>query len=204
MTTLVLASRNAHKLEELRRLLVPLLAEAGIDELDLIGDDGPEPVENGLSYEENALIKARAGAERTGLPTLADDSGISVEVLGGSPGIFSARWSGPAKDAAANVDLLLWQLSDVPDGARAAKFCCAAALVMPDGREVVVRGEWPGAIAHERRGSGGFGYDPIFVPEGDGRAAAELDPPEKDAVSHRRRAFTALAPHVAEVLGGAR
>lgn len=204
MTTIVLASRNAHKLEELRRVLLPMLAEAGVPNVELIGDDGPEPVENGLTYEENALIKARAAAERTGLPTVADDSGIGVDVLGGSPGIFSARWSGPAKDAGENVDLLLWQLSDVPDGARGATFNCAAALVMPDGREVVVRGEWPGAIARERRGSGGFGYDPIFIPDGDTRAAAELDPAEKDAVSHRRRAFTALAPHVAELLGAAR
>ena len=188
---IVLASRNAHKLEELRRILAPTLGE-----IELVGDDGPEPVENGVTFEANALIKARAAAQRTGLPALADDSGIAVDVLGGSPGIFSARWAGPQRSDADNLDLLLWQLSDVADEHRGAKFVAAAALVMPDGREVAVRGEWPGSILRERRGAGGFGYDPIFLPEGSERAAAELDAAEKDALSHRRRAFEALAPHL--------
>ncbi|RRJ88855.1 RdgB/HAM1 family non-canonical purine NTP pyrophosphatase [Gulosibacter macacae] len=191
MQQIVLASRNAHKLEELRRILAPTLGE-----IELVGDDGPGPVENGVTFEANALIKARAAAQRTGLPALADDSGIAVDVLGGSPGIFSARWAGPQRSDADNLDLLLWQLSDVADEHRGAKFVAAAALVMPDGREVAVRGEWPGSILRERRGAGGFGYDPIFLPEGSERAAAELDAAEKDALSHRRRAFEALAPHL--------
>lgn len=197
MTRIVLASRNAHKLEELRRILAEQLPE-----VELVGDDGPEPVENGLTFEENALIKARAAAARTGLPAIADDSGISVDVLGGSPGIFSARWAGPARSDADNLQLLLHQLADVADGARGARFVAAAAVAMPDGRELAVRGEWPGEILRERRGEGGFGYDPIFLPEGETRSAAELAPAEKDAVSHRRRAFTALAPRLAELLAG--
>lgn len=196
MAQIVLASHNAHKLEELRRILGPLIPGH-----ELIGYDGPEPVENGLSFEDNALIKARAAAAHTGLPAIADDSGISVDVLGGCPGIFSARWGGPSRSDAANVDLLLWQLSDVADGHRAARFVCAAALVVPvvgagsaSERETALRGEWPGAILREVRGEGGFGYDPVFLPKGETRSAAELDAAEKDALSHRTRAFTALAP----------
>ena len=195
MTRVVLASRNAHKLEELRRILAE--SAPGIE---LVGDDGPEPVENGLSFEENALIKARAAAARTGLPAIADDSGICVDVLGGAPGIFSARWAGPGRSDADNLELLRWQLTDVPDGARGARFVCAAALVEPGGDEVVVRGEWPGEILRERRGEEGFGYDPIFLPAGESRSAAELGAAEKDALSHRRRAFEALAPSLAGLL----
>lgn len=191
MTQVVLASHNAHKLEELRRILAPL-----VPGIELLGYDGPEPVESGLSFEENALLKARAAAIATGLPALADDSGISVAVLGGSPGIFSARWAGPARSDAANVELLLWQLNDVPEAHRAAAFVCAAALVVPDGREVAVRGEWEGSILRAPAGEGGFGYDPVFRPAGDTRSAAELTPAEKDAASHRRRAFSALAPEL--------
>ncbi|GAB2567889.1 RdgB/HAM1 family non-canonical purine NTP pyrophosphatase [Leucobacter ruminantium] len=187
----VLASHNAHKLEELRRILGPL-----IPGVELIGYDGPEPVENGLSFEENALIKARAAAAHTGLPAIADDSGIAVDVLGGSPGIFSARWGGPARDDRANVDLLLWQLTDVADAHRAGSFVCAAALALPDGDEIAVRGVWEGRILREPRGAGGFGYDPVFQPTGETRSAAELTAAEKDAASHRTRAFTALAPEI--------
>lgn len=187
----VLASHNAHKLEELRRILGPL-----IPGVELIGYDGPEPVENGLSFEENALIKARAAAAHTGLPAIADDSGIAVDVLGGSPGIFSARWGGPARDDRANVDLLLWQLTDVADAHRAGSFVCAAALALPDGDEIAVRGVWEGRILRELRGAGGFGYDPVFQPAGETRSAAELTAAEKDAASHRTRAFTALAPEI--------
>ena len=196
MTRVVLASHNAHKLEELRRIL-----GESVPGLELVGDEGEAPVENGLSFEENALIKARAAAERTGLPAIADDSGISVDVLGGAPGIFSARWAGPGRSDAENLELLRWQLTDVPDGARGAQFVCAAALVVPGGRETAVRGVWPGRIARERAGEGGFGYDPIFVPEGESRSSAELAPAEKDALSHRRRAFTALAPELAALVG---
>ncbi|MGI8393900.1 RdgB/HAM1 family non-canonical purine NTP pyrophosphatase [Leucobacter sp. W1038] len=190
-TRIVLASHNAHKLEELRRILAPL-----VPGIELIGYDGPEPIEPGVTFEENALIKARAAASHTGLLALADDSGISVGVLGGSPGIFSARWAGPARSDEANVQLLLWQLSDIADVYRGAAFVCAAALVTPDGSERVVRGEWAGSILRETAGAGGFGYDPIFLPEGETRSAAELSPAEKDAASHRRRAFTSLAPEI--------
>jgi XTP/dITP diphosphohydrolase len=190
----VLASHNAHKLEELRRILAPL-----VPGIELIGYDGPEPIESGVTFEENALIKARAAASHTGLPALADDSGISVEVLGGSPGIFSARWAGPARSDEANVQLLLWQLGDLADGHRGAAFVCAAALVTPDGSERVVRGEWAGSILREATGAGGFGYDPVFLPHGETRSAAELSPAEKDTESHRRRAFTALAPEIQQL-----
>lgn len=193
MTQIVLASHNAHKLEELRRILGPL-----VPGIELIGYDGPEPTEDGLTFEENALIKARAAAAHTGLPAIADDSGIAVDVLGGSPGIFSARWGGPARSDTANVELLLWQLSDVPDEHRGAAFMCAAALVVPGGDgapadEASVLAEWPGAVLREPAGAGGFGYDPIFRPDGETRSSAELAPAEKDALSHRRRAFTALS-----------
>lgn len=191
VSRVVLASHNAHKLEELRRILTPL-----VPGLELLGYDGPEPVESGVTFEENALLKARAAARHTGLPAIADDSGIAVEVLGGCPGIFSARWGGPARSDTANVELLLWQLSDLADEYRAAAFVCAAALALPGGEELVVRGEWPGSVLREPAGAGGFGYDPVFRPEGETGSAAELSPAEKDAASHRRRAFTALASEI--------
>lgn len=194
MHQVVLASHNARKLEELRRVIGPLLPG-----IELIGYDGPEPVENGAAFEENALLKARAAAAHTGLPAIADDSGLAVDVLGGCPGIFSARWSGPARSDPQNVDLLLWQLSDLADEHRAAAFVCAAALVVPGpagDAEVCELGVWPGSVLREPAGSGGFGYDPIFRPEGETRSAAELRPAEKDALSHRTRAFTALAPEI--------
>lgn len=191
MARVVLASHNAHKLEELRRIVGPLMPG-----IELIGYDGPEPVENGLSFEQNALIKARAAAAHTGLPAIADDSGIAVDVLGGCPGIFSARWGGSARSDAANVELLLWQLSDIADEHRAASFVCAAALALPGGDEIALRGVWPGEILREVRGAGGFGYDPVFLPEGETRSAAELSPAQKDALSHRTRAFTALASEI--------
>lgn len=197
---IVLASRNAHKLAELQRILGPVLDELG---LELIGDTGASPVENGLTFEANALIKARDAAERTGLPAIADDSGLCVEVMGGAPGILSARWSGPGRDDADNVDLLLWQLADIPDEARAARFVCAAALVIPGAEELAVRGEWPGSVLRERRGTGGFGYDPIFLPEGETHAAAELSAAEKSSISHRHRAFAALAVELRRVCADA-
>lgn len=204
----VLASHNAHKLEELRRIIEPLLPA-----IELVGYDGPEPVENGVTFAENALIKARAAAQHTGLPAIADDSGISVDVLGGSPGIFSARWGGPSRNDQANVDLLLWQLSDVASAHRAASFVCAAALVVPSGsapanhtqeaNEASVLGEWPGSVLTAPSGAGGFGYDPIFQPEGEDRSAAELTAAEKDALSHRTRAFRQLAPLLEQLVCGA-
>ncbi|MBP6685534.1 MAG: RdgB/HAM1 family non-canonical purine NTP pyrophosphatase [Leucobacter sp.] len=194
--TIVLASHNANKLIELRAVLEPL-----IPGIELIGYDGPEPVEDGLSFEANALLKARAAAAHTGLPALADDSGIAVEVLGGSPGIFSARWGGHARNDKANVTLLLEQLSDIAEEHRGAGFVCAAALVTPEGDEVCELGVWAGSLLTEPVGENGFGYDPIFKPEGERRSAAEMRPEEKNLVSHRTRAFTQLAPVIAELLG---
>jgi XTP/dITP diphosphohydrolase len=153
-------------------------------------DESPE---SGATFEDNALIKARDGFAATGLPTVADDSGLQVAALNGMPGVLSARWSGSHGNDAANTALLLAQLRDVPDERRGAAFVSACALVSPSG-EVVVRGEWPGAIAREARGAGGFGYDPVFIPDGYACTAAELSPAEKDAVSHRGRALAQLVP----------
>lgn len=185
----VVATHNAHKVAELGRILAPLLPG-----VELLPYDGPEPVEDGDTFEANALIKARAAHAHTGLPALADDSGIAVDALGGAPGIHSARYAG-TRDDSDNVRLLLTNLGDSAD--RAASFVCAAAWVDDTG-ETVVRGEWAGTVADAPRGEGGFGYDPIFLPhDGEGRAAAELSAAEKDALSHRRIAFTALAERIA-------
>ncbi|GEM00433.1 non-canonical purine NTP pyrophosphatase [Cellulomonas terrae] len=164
--------------------------------------DAPEPVEDGVTFTENALIKARALAAFTGLPAVADDSGLSVDVLGGAPGIFSARWAGTHGDDAANLALLLAQLADIAEPHRTARFVCAAALVTPDGFEHVETGTLEGVLATEPRGTGGFGYDPILVPVGETRTCAELSPEEKNAISHRGTAFRALVPTLVRVLGG--
>ncbi|MFC8532184.1 RdgB/HAM1 family non-canonical purine NTP pyrophosphatase [Nocardia sp. NPDC057227] len=193
----LLASRNAKKLTELRRIL----DEAGVAGIEIVGladvPEYPEEPETGATFEENALAKARDGAAATGLPCVADDSGIEVEALNGMPGVLSARWSGGHGEDAANNALLLAQLKDVPDERRGGRFVSTCALVSPDGAETVVRGEWPGRIAREPLGEHGFGYDPLFVPEGDGRSAAQLTPAEKDAVSHRGRALKLLLPTLA-------
>lgn len=189
---LVLATHNAHKVEELRRILGPLL-----DGIELIGYEGPEPIEDGDSFQENALIKARAAFAHTGLATIADDSGICLAVLGGAPGILSARYSGTRVDAE-NVRRLLAELARVgavSDDDRRAEFCCAAAFVA-EGFEHVELGVWPGTVLPEARGLNGFGYDPVFRPDGYEVASAELDATEKDAISHRRRAFTQILPVV--------
>ncbi|WAB83798.1 RdgB/HAM1 family non-canonical purine NTP pyrophosphatase [Microcella daejeonensis] len=190
----VVATHNAHKVAELQRIL-----GAAVPELELVAYDGPAPEEDGDTFAANALIKARAAAERTGLPAIADDSGISVDALGGAPGIHSAYYSGH-RDDAANVRHLLEQLAAQGEGAdRAAQFTCAAALVDPgeivDGApfETVELGVWPGSVAAEAAGGGGFGYDPVFVPEGLEVTAAEISAEEKNATSHRARAFAALA-----------
>lgn len=186
----VLATHNAHKVEEFQNILGQALPE-----LEIVAYDGPEPVEDGVSFAENALIKARTAAEHSGLPALADDSGICVDVLGGAPGIFSARWAGHGMGDRANVELLLDQLSDVRDEHRAASFACHIAIVVPaTGFEQVVSGRWPGRLAREAAGAGGFGYDPVFVPEGLEVSAAELSPAAKNAISHRARAFEAAIP----------
>ncbi|MGW4486540.1 RdgB/HAM1 family non-canonical purine NTP pyrophosphatase [Amycolatopsis sp. NPDC004368] len=194
MTKLLLATRNQKKLGELRRILE---AEgiAGIEVLGLADvAEFPEAPETAPDFEGNAVAKARDAVAATGLPAVADDSGLAVDALNGMPGILSARWSGRHGDDDANLDLVLAQLTDTPDERRGAAFVCAAALVLPSGEETIVRGEWRGTLLRERRGTNGFGYDPIFVPDGDTRASAELEPSEKDAASHRGRALRALLP----------
>jgi XTP/dITP diphosphohydrolase len=192
----VLATRNAHKVTEVARILAaydaPLLAELELVGLDDVGFAG-DVAETGATFADNALLKARAVAAATGLLALADDSGICVEALGGMPGVLSARWAGRHGDDEANLRLVLAQLADVPDERRGAAFVCAAAAVAPDGRELVREGRLEGLVVRAPRGSGGFGYDPIFQPLGEARTTAELGPAEKDAISHRGRAFRALA-----------
>jgi XTP/dITP diphosphohydrolase len=198
---LLLATANMKKLIELQRILDGAL---GADRVALTGlgefEDYPDVPETGLTFGENALIKARAGVERTGLPTVADDSGLAVDALNGMPGVFSARWSGGHGDDAANLDLVLAQISDVADEYRGGAFVCAAALVLPNGREHLVEGKQTGRILRARRGEGGFGYDPIFLGEGQDRTNAELTPAEKDAISHRGKAFRELSKVIAREL----
>jgi XTP/dITP diphosphohydrolase len=193
--TVVLATRNLHKLDELRRILAA--AGASVDLVSVARfPDLPDVVETGLTFAENAVLKASATATATHLPAIADDSGLAVDALNGMPGVFSARWAGRHGDDAANLELLLRQVVDVPDPRRGAAFVCAAALAMPSGGTVVEEGRLTGRLAHEPRGTNGFGYDPVFIPEGQTRTTAEMSPAEKDAVSHRGRAFRALAPHL--------
>jgi XTP/dITP diphosphohydrolase len=195
---LVLASRNAGKLEELRRILGAGYTLIGLPE------SAPDVAETGATFEENALLKARAAVAETGLAAVADDSGLTVDALNGMPGILSARWSGlPAEDPTrdvANLQLVLAQLRETPPERRGAGFVCAAAVAFPDGRSYVVLGEMRGRLIDAPRGSGGFGYDPIFIPEGGAKTTAELAPAEKDAISHRGRAFRALAAKLPELL----
>jgi XTP/dITP diphosphohydrolase len=188
---LVLATRNAAKLRELSRILGEQVPLAGLDAFP----GAPDVPETGATFEENALLKARAIAQYTGLPAVADDSGLCVDALNGMPGVLSARWAGGHGDDKANLDLVLAQVADVPDPRRGARFVCAAALV--DGaREVVVTGTVAGRLTREPRGSGGFGYDPIFLPDGFDLTTAEMTPEAKDAISHRGRAFRALAAFI--------
>ncbi|MGK3206474.1 RdgB/HAM1 family non-canonical purine NTP pyrophosphatase [Amycolatopsis sp. MEPSY49] len=202
MTKLLLATRNEKKLGELRRIL----AAEGISGLEVIGladvPSFPEAPETAPDFEGNAVAKARDAVAACGLPAIADDSGIAVDALNGMPGVLSARWSGRHGDDDANLDLVLGQLRDVPDERRGAQFVCAAALVLPSGEETVVRGEWRGSLVRARRGVNGFGYDPIFVPDGESRTSAEMEPAEKDAVSHRGRALRALLPALRELADG--
>ncbi len=203
----VVATHNAHKIAELQRIL-----GAALPGLELLPYDGPAPVEDADSFAGNALIKARAAAAHTGLPAIADDSGVSVDALAGAPGVDSAHYSGE-RDDTANLRLVLTNLGDASN--RAAQFTCAAALVDPVGTdpldvdesgaafEHVELGIWPGTIAHEPAGGGGFGYDPIFIPEGYTVTSAELSADEKNAISHRGRAFAALARVLAERYGAA-
>ncbi|MFB7354667.1 RdgB/HAM1 family non-canonical purine NTP pyrophosphatase [Streptomyces gardneri] len=197
---LILATRNAGKITELHAIL----ADAGLD-LELVGADAypdvPDVKETGVTFAENALLKAHALAQATGLPAVADDSGLCVDVLNGAPGIFSARWAGTHGNDRANLDLLLAQLGDIADEHRAAHFACAAALALPDGTERVVEGRMEGTLRHTPAGTNGFGYDPILQPAGHEVTCAELSPSEKNAISHRGKAFRALVPVVQELLG---
>ena len=199
-TRLLLATRNAGKLAELQRLL-----EAAVPGVEVVGLRDvaayPEAPETGATFGENALLKAHEAVRYTGLPAVADDSGLAVDALNGMPGIFSARWSGRHGEDDANTALLLAQLTDVPDARRGAAFVCAAAFVTADGTEHVLERQWRGTVIREKRGTNGFGYDPVFVPAGLDVTSAELAPEEKDARSHRGQAFAALVPLIAGALG---
>ncbi len=209
--TVLVATHNRKKLAELQRIVgnvtgLELVTLEDVDRYPAV--DYPEPAETGATFAENALIKAAEGARRTGLATVADDSGLCVDALYGAPGVFSARWSGRHGDDEANLRLLLAQLADVPDERRSAAFVCAAALVVPaasvrspDGAtEHVEHGQLRGTLLRRPRGDGGFGYDPIFVPSGLRHSTAELPASEKDRISHRGHAFRALASHVLAAL----
>lgn len=209
----VLATRNTHKVGELGEILADVLDRSGLELVGLDAFDGLEDVvESGITFAENALLKARYAASATGLAALADDSGLAVDVLGGAPGVFSARWAGPLAEAMgtgqdeANNALLLAQLSDVPDEHRAAGFVCAAALVIPGERvgeagvEVVREGRCRGVLAREPQGDNGFGYDPLLV-RPDGRTLAEHSAEEKNAISHRGEAFRALGADLETLVG---
>ena len=194
---LVLATRNAKKLAELDRLL----AGAGLD-VEILGSDAfgdlPEIEETGSTFAENSLIKARAVSTHTGLIAIADDSGLCVDALDGQPGIYSARWAGQGATDESNLDLVLEQIRDVEPAHRTAHFACAAALVLPSGEEYVVHGQVNGVLLTQRRGVGGFGYDPIFLPDGFDATTAEMTPEQKDAISHRGQAMRSLVPVIEE------
>lgn len=202
-TRLVLATRNEHKIHELRQILGDLVSDLA---LDVVGaadvPHAPDVAETEVTFEDNARLKAVALAEATGLPSVADDSGLAVDVLGGSPGVFSARWSGTTGGAGltraqrdrANVSLLLEQVADVPDEHRSAAFVCAAVLALPDGTTTATEGRVSGRLARQPRGVNGFGYDPVFLVDGDSRTLAEYTDEEKNAISHRGRAFRAMVP----------
>jgi XTP/dITP diphosphohydrolase len=202
-TQVFLASRNPKKLEEMQRILrqhAPGIEVIGLDDVPAYD----EPVEDQPTFEGNALLKARAGLDATGLPTLADDSGLCVDALNGMPGVLSARWAGPPKEDHRNNELLLAQLADVPDERRGAHFACAVAFCQGPGSEIVVHGEMHGRVIRELRGSGGFGYDALFVADEHtdaGTTSAELAAEEKDRISHRGRALREIAPAVAAALG---
>ncbi|NKG20508.1 RdgB/HAM1 family non-canonical purine NTP pyrophosphatase [Paeniglutamicibacter terrestris] len=200
---LVLATHNQGKLRELRELLRGQVPGLDVDTqvVDAAAVGAPDVVESEVSFEGNALLKAHAVAEATGMIAIADDSGLTVDVLGGAPGIFSARWAGKHGDDEANIDLLLAQLGDIAEEHRGASFVCAAALATPDGFDAVELGHLSGRLLHERRGNGGFGYDPILQPEGYDISVAELSSEEKNAISHRGGAFRSLLPQIVKALG---
>jgi XTP/dITP diphosphohydrolase len=197
---LVLATRNQGKITEFRRIL----DELAPGQIELIGvDQFPDLVdvdETGSTFEENSLLKSRYTCDATGLPAIADDSGLCVDFLNGDPGIFSARWAGNHGNDQANIEKLLEQLKEVPDNQRTAHFKCVASLVMPDGREQVAEGRFEGHILHAPVGDNGFGYDPIFQPLGLSISSAQMSAQEKDLVSHRGKSLRAIAPHVIQML----
>lgn len=193
---LVLATHNRGKVAELRRILAGLHVEV----LDADDIAVPDVEETGATFEANALLKARASAAATGLPCVADDSGLVVDALGGEPGVRSARYAGTHGDDAANLALVLERMAGVSD--RAARFICAAALALPNGTERTTFGTLEGSLTEAPRGTGGFGYDPAFLPTGETRTTAEMAPAEKDAISHRGKAFRALRPAVEELVRG--
>ena len=204
---LVLATHNAGKLRELRELLRGQVPGLDVDTqvVDAAAAGAPDVVETGVTFAENSLLKARAVAAATGLVAIADDSGLAVDVMGGAPGIFSARWAGRHGDDQANLELLLNQVADVPDAHRGAAFVCAAALAVPGtseepGREDVEYGQLEGTLLRAPRGAGGFGYDPVLQPLGGDRSCAELSAEEKNAISHRGKAFRALLPAIISAL----
>lgn len=210
---ILLASNNPKKLAELQRIVADNEALAGRGDIEVIGTaDAPaydEPVEDGRTFSDNALIKARAGARNTGLVTIADDSGLAVDELAGMPGVLSARWCGEHGNDSANNELLLAQLADVPDERRSCAFVSVCALVTPDGQEHVVEGRWEGQLLRSPRGENGFGYDPLFVPDTEieragsiaqARSSAQLSPDEKNAASHRGKALAQLVPVLVDLL----
>ena len=192
----VLATRNAGKIAELRRILGATVELLSLDDVTAY-EPGPETEP---TFEGNALAKAREAVQHTGLPAVADDSGLAVDALNGMPGVLSARWAGRHGDDRANLELLLAQLEDVPDERRTAGFVCAAAYALPDGRSDVVTASMRGTLTRAPRGTGGFGYDPLLVPDGLAVTSAELTPAEKDAISHRGKAFRLLAPKLLAAL----
>ena len=203
----VLASHNQGKLRELWEILRDQIPGLNVDEdvVDAAAVGAPDVVEDGVTFTENSFKKARAVAQATGLIAIADDSGLAVDVLGGAPGIFSARWAGKHGDDAANLNLLLAQLRDISDEHRGAKFVCAATMVTPGGEEVVELGELSGTLLHQPAGEGGFGYDPVLAPteltgEYAGKSCAEIPAEVKNSMSHRAQAFKALIPHLQRVL----
>src|SRR5262245_38214937 len=198
---IILATRNPGKLAELRRILAAAGVSVAVADLDDV-PGMPEVAETGRTFADNALLKARAIAGFTGLPAVADDSGLCADALGGMPGVLSARWAGRHGDDAANLSLLLDQLSDVPDDRRGAHFICVAAFVLPSGQEFLSEGTVHGRLIREPRGTNGFGYDPIFVPDGESHTTGEMSADDKDAISHRGRALRGLVPAIADQLRG--
>ena len=199
MTDLVLATRNKGKIEEVQRLIAEHAPHIRLRSVAEFNVDDVE--ETGSTFEENALLKASTIARETGLPALADDSGIAIDALGGAPGVYSARWSGVHGDDSANIAKVLEELIDVPETERGAQFVCVIALAMPDGRHLMVRGEVEGVVRTSPIGEFGFGYDPIFQPVGFQITTAQMDPETKDSISHRGKALREIAPQIAPFIG---